>query len=71
MTTAQRQTIARIDSAMEAQRVSCELNSRPTLTPREKAQSLAQAMLAAKDAGRIEDAKALAIELKPLMEYLP
>lgn len=70
MTTQQLRTITAINAALEADRASAELNSRPALTERERAQSLAQAMLAAKDAGRLDEARALAVELKPLMMWL-
>ena len=70
MTTAQRATIARIEAQHEAQRFSASQVGRPVLTLREQAQSLAQAMLAAKEAGELDRARALAIELKPLMSYL-
>lgn len=45
--------------------------ARPTLTDEARAQSLAQAMLAAIKDGRNDQARALAIELKPLMGFLP
>ena len=70
MTTQQRNTIAHINDQLASERAAAELNSRPVLSARERAQSLASAMLAAKDAGRLDEARALAIELKPLMSYL-
>jgi len=70
MTTQQRITIAHIENQHESQRVQAELNSRPALSLRDQAQSLAIAMLAAKEAGDLDRARALAIELKPLMSYL-
>ena len=56
---------------LEAQRAQAELNSRPVLSLAEQAQSLAIAMLAAKDAGDLARARALATELRPLISYLP
>jgi len=70
MTTQQHRTITAINAQLEGQRAQAELNSRPVLSLRDKAQSLAVAMLAAKAAGRLDDAKALAVELKPLLSYL-
>lgn len=70
MTAQQHRTIRNINDTHAAERASAELNSRPALSLRERAQSLAVAMLAAKDAGDTEKARALAIELKPLLPYL-
>ena len=70
MTAQQLRTINAVNDQLASDREACELNSRPVLSPRERAQSLASAMLAAKDAGRIEEARALATLLKPLMSYL-
>ena len=70
MTAQQQRTINTINAKDEAQRVSCQLNSRPVLTPKARAQSLATAMLAAKAAGDLDAARALAIELRPLLSYL-
>lgn len=70
MTTQQQQTINHIEAQLESDRAAAALNSRPVLSPRERAQSLATAMLAAKDAGRLTEARALAIELTPLLGYL-
>jgi hypothetical protein len=55
---------------LAAHRHTCDDAARPVLTERERAQSLATAMIAAKGAGRIEQARALAVELKPLMGWL-
>ena len=70
MTRQQAATIAHIEAGHEAQRFNAEQAGRPVLSKREQAQSLAIAMLAAKDAGDLDKARALALELKPLMSYL-
>lgn len=70
MTTQQRITIAHIEAQHEAQRVSAELNSRPVLTLKAQALSLYDAMMVAKAAGNIAQARALAVELTPLLSYL-
>lgn len=70
MTAQQHRTIAHINNDLASDRAAAELNARPVLTLREQAQSLAVAMLAAKDAGDLVKARALAIELLPLMNYL-
>lgn len=71
MTTQQRATIAHIEASLEAQRENADYAARPALTLREQAESLYHAMMVAKAAGEIEKARALAVELKPLLEYLP
>ncbi len=70
MTAQQTKTIRNINNDLASDRANAELNSRPSLSPRARAQSLAVAMLAAKDAGRLDEARALALELKPLLSYL-
>jgi len=70
MTTQQLNTIAHINAQLEGQREQAELNSRPVLTLKAQAQNLYYAMMAAKAAGRLDDAKALANELRPLLSYL-
>ena len=70
MTAQQHRTIARINDSHAAERAQSELSARPMLSLREQAQSLAVAMLAAKDAGDVTKARTLAIELKPLLSYL-
>lgn len=71
MTTQQARTIRSITDQHASERTAAELNSRPALTLAEQAQSLAIAMLAAKDAGDVQRARELAIELRPLISYLP
>lgn len=70
MTAQQRNTIARIEASHESQRVGCELNSRPSLTLKAQAESLYIAMMVAKEAGKLDAARALANELRPLVQYL-
>lgn len=57
-------------AGLEAQRAATQLNSRPALTPKQRALNLHAAMMAAKQAGEIEKARALAVELKPLLGWL-
>lgn len=70
MTTQQRITIQHINDQLEAQRVGAELNSRPALSLKAQAINLYDAMMAAKAAGDLDRARALAVELKPLLGYL-
>jgi hypothetical protein len=70
MTASQHRTIAQINAQLDSDRAAAELNSRPALTLKEQAQSLAVAMLAAKDAGDLARARELATELRPLLSYL-
>jgi len=70
MTTQQHITIAHINEAHEAQRFQASQASRPTLDGKAQATALYHAMMAAKQAGDITKARALAIELKPLLSYL-
>jgi hypothetical protein len=70
MTTQQLRTIAHIDAQLEAQREMAELNSRPALTPKQRAISIHSAMMAAKQAGDLDKARALANELRPLLNEL-
>lgn len=70
MTTAQHNTIARINADLATDRELAELNSRPALDGKAQALNLYHAMMAAKQAGEIEKARALALELKPLLSYL-
>lgn len=70
MTTQQRITIQHINDQLESDRAQAELNSRPVLTLKEQAQSLYDAMMAAKAMDKIERARELALELRPLMSYL-
>ena len=45
--------------------------ARPQLTDAQRALSLYHAMMAAKQAGRMDDARALATELRPIVHLLP
>lgn len=70
MTTQQLTTITHINAQLEAERFQAEQASRPVLNGREQALNVYHAMMAAKNAGEITKARALAIELKPLLSYL-
>jgi hypothetical protein len=70
MTTQQHIVIAHIDAALEAERFQAEQAARPVLSERELALNLYHAMMAAKQTGKLETARALAAELKPLLSYL-
>lgn len=70
MTTAQHNTIARINADLATDRELAELNSRPALDLKAKALNLYHAMMVAKADGDITKARALATELKPLLSYL-
>jgi hypothetical protein len=60
-----------IEAQMESHRFTAAQAARPNLTDEARAQSLAQAMLAAIKDGRDDQARALAIELRPLLSFLP
>lgn len=70
MTSQQHITITHINDQLASDRASAELNARPVLTLKAQALNLYHAMMAAKLAGEITKARALAIELKPLLSYL-
>lgn len=59
MTAQQRTTIARIEASHESQRVSCELNSRPALTPEAIEANVLIAVQVKIDEGRMDEARAL------------
>ncbi len=56
---------------LEAQRFNASYAARPVITNAQKAQDLAQRMIAAIKADRKDEARALAIDLKPLIGFLP
>lgn len=70
MTSQQTRTITHINDQLASDRAAADLAARPVLTPKEQAIALHTAMMAAKHAGDITKARALAIELKPLLEWL-
>ena len=56
---------------LEAQRFNASYAARPAVTNAQKAQNLADKMMAAIKADDKVTARALAIELKPLLGFLP
>lgn len=59
-------------ATLEAQtRYTLDMAARPQLTDAERAVSIYHAMVAAKAMGRLDEARAMAVELKPLVHLLP
>lgn len=56
---------------LAAQRHNASHAARPMLTSEQKAQATYHAMRAAIDAGDVTTARALAIELRPLLGFMP
>lgn len=59
------------DNAMEAQRFNASYASRPSVTPEQMARDLAWRMTDAIKANDLDTARKIAIELKPLLGFLP
>lgn len=59
MTAQQTRTITAINAKDEAQRVSCELNSRPALTPEQVEENVLIAVQVKIDEGRMDEARAM------------
>ncbi len=56
---------------LEADRWHAQQAARPVATPEQRAQVVADLMLAAIKDGRLADARRCALALKPLLKYLP
>lgn len=60
-----------IFEGLAAERHSADYAARPVVTSEQKAQDIAQRFMAAIKADRRDEARALALELKPLLGLLP
>jgi hypothetical protein len=56
---------------LEAQRFNASYAARPLVTPAQQAQDLAQRMIAAIKTGNLDDARAHALALRPLLGFMP
>lgn len=70
MTAQQTKTITAINAQHEAQRDLAQLNSRPVLSPKAHALNLYAAMRVAKLNGDLDTARALGLQLRPMLGEL-
>lgn len=64
-------TRTRVYAQLEAQRWQAQQASRPAVTPEAQAQDIARRMIDANNDGDLETARRLALELRPLLLWLP
>jgi hypothetical protein len=59
------------DAQLEAQRFQASQAARPAVTQAQRAQDVFSQMRAAMDVGEMDTARALALELRPLLGFMP
>lgn len=62
---------AHVEAQLESQRFLAEYNSRPEVEKRELAQVLAKDLRNALDAGNRDEARRVALALRPIIGFLP